>query len=74
MKKKFTIEHFQQSLIVATLCSLIFFLFESSKNINWVLMAIMFVIFFFIIFFFRSFYSYFSEAQHKIIKRKNKFN
>ena len=74
MKKKFTIQNFKQSLIVATLCFLIFNLFESKKEINWVLMAIMFVIFFLITFFSRSFYSYFSEEREQKLKRKNKFN
>jgi len=70
MKKKFTIRNFKQSLIVATLCFLIFNLFESKKDINWVIMAIMFIIFVLITFFFRSFYSYFSEGAGANIKTK----
>ncbi len=71
MKKKLTIQNLIQSLLVSTFCFLIFYLFESKKEIDWVLMAIMFVVFFLITFFFRSFYSYFSEEREKIIKRKN---
>ncbi len=50
MKKKLTIQNLIQSLFVSTLCFLIFYLFESKKEMDWVLMAIMFVVFFLITF------------------------
>ena len=74
MKKKFTVKNFIHSLIVATIVSFIFFLFESKKEIDWLVMALMFLVFFFIIFFFKSSYSYFAEEHENILKRKNEID
>lgn len=74
MKKKFTVKNFIQALIVAMIVSFIFFLFESKKEIDWLVMALMFLVFFFIMFFFKSSYSYFAEERENILKTKNKID